>query len=80
MAPSILGHKGILSGKTATCFTGFESQLTGAVISKKSVCTDGKIITSRGAGTAMEFSFELVKLLISSERSNILKASVHYKK
>ena len=79
-APSILGHKGILSGKTATCFTGFESQLTGAVISKKSVCTDGKIITSRGAGTAMEFSFELVKLLISSERSNILKASVHYKK
>lgn len=79
-APSILGHMGILSGKTATCFTGFESQLTGAVISKKSVCTDDKIITSRGAGTSMEFSFELVRHLISSERSNILKDSVHYKK
>ena len=52
----------------------------GAKVSDEAVCTDGKIITSRGAGTAMEFSFELVKNLISAERRDILKESVIYKK
>ena len=33
-APSILGHKGVLNGKTATCYTGFEKELTGAEIGK----------------------------------------------
>ena len=79
-APSILGHKGILNGKKATCYTGFETQLMGAQVSDEAVCTDGKIITSRGAGTAMEFAFELVKNLISAERRDILKESVIYKK
>lgn len=78
-APSILGHKGILKGKNATCYTGFEGELYGARISSDPVCADGKIITSRGAGTAMEFSFELVKNLISEERASILKDSVIYK-
>ncbi len=79
-APSILGHKGLLKGKKATCYTGFESQLDGADVSTDSVCTSDKIVTSRGAGTAMDFSFELVKNLISAERSEILKASVIYTK
>lgn len=79
-APSILGHKGLLNGKKATCYIGFETQLGEAVFCKDDVCTDGKFITSRGAGTSMEFSFELVNKLISEERSNILKNSVVYKK
>ncbi|MBQ3565948.1 MAG: DJ-1/PfpI family protein [Oscillospiraceae bacterium] len=77
-APSILGHKGILDGKKATCYTGFESQLGNAVVSDEPVCTDGNIITSRGAGTAMQFSFELVRLLTSDERAEKLKKTVLY--
>ncbi len=77
-APSILGHKGILDGKKATCYTGFESQLGNAVVSDESVCTDGNIITSRGVGTAMQFSFELVRLLTSDERAEKLKKTVLY--
>lgn len=77
-APSILGHKNILINKRATCYIGFESQLNGAVISNEKVCTDGKIITSRGAGTALEFSFEIIKHLISEEKSNILKDAIMY--
>lgn len=77
-APSILGHKGLLDEKKATCYTGFETQLGNAIVSDEPVCTDGNIITSRGAGTAMRFSFELVKLLTSEERCNILKKSVLY--
>lgn len=77
-APSILGHKGILDGKEATCYVGFEEQLGNAIIKNKPVCSDGNVITSRGAGTAMEFSFELVKTLISDERCENLKKSVLY--
>ncbi len=77
-APSILGHKGLLDGKKATCYTGFETQLGNAVVSEEKVCVDGNIITSRGAGTAMEFAFELVKLLTSEGRCNLLKKSVLY--
>lgn len=77
-APSILGHKNILINKKATCYIGFESQLNGAVISNEKVCTDGKIITSRGAGTALEFTFEIIKHLISEEKSNILKDAIMY--
>lgn len=77
-APSILGHKNILQNKEATCYMGFETQLNGALISNKKVCTDGKIITSRGAGTALEFSFEMVKNLISQEKSNLLKDAIMY--
>jgi 4-methyl-5(b-hydroxyethyl)-thiazole monophosphate biosynthesis len=63
-APSILGHKGLLEGKEAACYTGFEKELKGAVIaSDKGVVTDGKIITARGAGVALQFGFELVKAL-----------------
>lgn len=54
-APSILGHKGILEGKKAVCFEGFESQLKGATVLDDSVCVDGNIITARGAGVALEF-------------------------
>ncbi|MEG0614908.1 MAG: DJ-1/PfpI family protein [Oscillospiraceae bacterium] len=75
-APSILGHKGILNGKDAVCFEGFENQLIGANVKTDAVCVDGNIITSRGAGTALEFSLKLVELLVSKERSDILRASL----
>ena len=54
-APSILGHLGLLQGKTAVCYTGFEKDLKGAAIGADGVVTDGKIITARGAGVALEF-------------------------
>jgi len=66
----------VLNGKKATCYTGFETQLMGAQISEEPVCTDGNIITSRGAGTALEFSFELVSKLISPERVKPLRETI----
>ena len=77
-APSILGHRGLLNGKNAVCYPGFEDELKGASVLKDAVCIDEKIITSRGAGTAMKLSFEIVKLLVSEEKANELKASIIY--
>ena len=68
-APSILGHKGILKGRKAVCFTGFESQLEGADVSDEPVVRDGNIITSRGAGTAVDFGLKLAEVLASEEQS-----------
>lgn len=62
-APFILGKRGLLNGKNATCFPGFEDQLTGAVLSDKHVVVDGNIITAKGMGVAKEFGLTLVSLL-----------------
>ena len=63
-APSVLGHKGLLKGKKAICFPGFEQALEGAELSfEESVCIDGHIITAKGAGVALQFALALVKCL-----------------
>ena len=68
-APSILGHKGLLKGKKATCYTGFEQELIGAEVSDEPAVIDGKIITARGAGVAVDFGLKLVEALVSKEKS-----------
>lgn len=77
-APSVLGHKGILEGHKAVCYPGFEPQLSGADVSEEKVCVSGKFITSRGAGTAIEFALKLIEILISKDRSEMLAASIIY--
>lgn len=62
-APSILGHKGLLNGKEATCFPGFEDALEGAFLSEKFVVKDRNIITARGAGVCIDFGLEIVAAL-----------------
>lgn len=69
-APSILGHKGLLRGKTAVCYEGFETQLDGAEIGAGSVAADGNIITARGAGVAVQFALALVERAVSKEESD----------
>ena len=76
-APLILGELGLLSGKEAICYPGFEEKLIGAMVSSdKSVVTDGKIITGKGMGVALEFGLALVSALVSEEKANELRAAV----
>ncbi len=74
-APSILGHKGLLSGKVATCFPGFEQELEGAIPGDY-VCVDGKTVTARGMGVAAEFALKLVELLTDAQKANALRLSL----
>ena len=71
-APWALGAAGLLEGKNATCYPGFEDKLTGAQPSTDRVVVDGNIITSRGPGTAFEFSLKLVEILIGKETADAL--------
>lgn len=75
-APSILGHKGILNGKQAVCYDGFETQLFGAEIAEARVCRDGNIITAIGAGAALEFGFKLTEAFANSAQAKRIKDSM----
>ena len=75
-APSILGHKGLLSGKKAVCFPGFENSLEVCESCCEYVVTDGKFITAKGAGVCIDFGLEIVKQLRKEELANEIRKSI----
>lgn len=77
-APTILGHRGHLDGREACCYPGKEVQLTGAKISYEKVCVDGRIITSRGAGTALAFGLKIVEVIKGQKQAEALAESIVY--
>lgn len=77
-APSILGELGLLKGKKATCFPGFEDKLLGATVVSDKCVVDGKYITAKGAGAASEFGFALASLICGSEKAEKIKNAMQY--
>lgn len=77
-APSVLGHKGLLFGKEAICFPGFESELSGATLSEKFVCRDGNIITAKGMGVATEFALAIASALAGVEAAEKVRAAIQF--
>lgn len=75
-APTVLGKLGIIDGKTATCYPGCEKDLGSANYVKESVVVDGKIVTSRGVGTALEFGLKLIELTIGYGAAQKLKSEM----
>ena len=69
-APKALAEAGVLAGKTATSFPGVLAALAddSITISDNAVEIDGNIITSRSAGTAMNFALNLIELLEGREK------------
>ena len=77
-APSVLGACGVLTGKKACCYPGFEEKLLGAAIQYEPVVQDGKVITSRGMGAANDFGLKLIEALESKSLADEVKQSVLY--
>ena len=75
-APLILGRRGLLEGKRAICYPGFENELRGALIAREPVVTDGNITTAKGMGVALEFSKELVRLICGEEKARSLAEAI----
>ena len=75
-APSVLGHKGLLQGKKAIAFPGFEDDLLGAVISDRFVVTDGNVITAKGAGVALDFGLAIVAAIKDKATAEAIKAAI----
>ena len=75
-APRVLGQLGLLEGQTATCYPGNESYLTGAVTTENPVEVSGQFITSRGVGTAIEFSLKILEKLEGEECAQKIEKSI----
>ena len=78
-APSVLGQAGVLQGKKATCFPGWEDKLncgeyTGALVQK-----DGLIITGRGLGACIDEGIEIIRMLKGDEAASDIKLRIQHK-
>ncbi len=78
-APTILGGLGLLQNKTATCYPGYESELNAAkIVDNEAVITDGKITTSRSAGTALQFALRCLELLEGKDTAETVRKTIVY--
>lgn len=75
-APTVYGKMGLLKGRKVTCYPEMEDLLLGATPVTDAVVTDGNYTTSRGLGTAIEFSLELISLLTDRETAEKVAKSV----
>ncbi len=75
-APSILGHRDLLAGKRVTCFPSFEKDLYGTTSTQGYAEADGKIITGKGAGAAVEFALLIVKEMFGEDTSDKVRKSM----
>ncbi len=62
-APSALGVNGILEGRKATVYPGFEAEMKGCKVTGQKVVKDGNIITGMGPGMAMDFAFAILEVV-----------------
>lgn len=74
-APSILNNKGLLKDNRFTCFPGFECGLTST---HNKVEHEGNIITARGLGANIEFSYEIIKTLIGEDKAKETLERIQY--
>ena len=83
-APTFLSYLGMLESKNVTCFPACEEELLGYDSSIKystnNVVIDGNIITSKAAGTAIDFALELVSILSSESKKEEIRSQIDYTK
>lgn len=75
-APIVLDRAGLLAGRRYTCFPGKEADIASGSHVENNVVVDGPIITSRGAGTSLEFAYKLVDLL-GGDSQGLARVMVH---
>jgi 4-methyl-5(b-hydroxyethyl)-thiazole monophosphate biosynthesis len=77
-APSVLGVLGLLDGKKATCYPGFEEELKGAKVMRDGVVTDGQVTTAKGMGYAVDLGVELLRILCGEDIAKAVYDSIQH--
>lgn len=78
-APSIFGHRGILKGRKACSYPGFESHLEGAEVTAGPVEISDHVVTSRGMGTAVDFGLAIVGIFCGEDKAEELGKGIVYR-
>ena len=77
-APLVLGGLGLLKGKKATCYPGFEKYLTEAEYTAALVTVDSNIITGEGPAASLEFAYTLLEQIAGSKHVAPLREGMMY--
>ena len=77
-APMVYGHMGLLDGRKATCYPGFESELAGSTYTAVAVEKDGNIITGKGPAVVLPFAYALAEVLVGEEIVAQVKTGMLY--
>jgi 4-methyl-5(b-hydroxyethyl)-thiazole monophosphate biosynthesis len=75
-APYVLANAGVLSGKHVTCYPTYKDRLGDSVYEEKSVVIDGNVLTSRGAGTALDFGIAIIEKLVGRDKALKIRDSM----
>jgi len=78
-APSVLEKAGVIKGKRVTAFPGTQPKLKSAIVEDAPVVVDGKIITGRGVGSALDFGLKIVEIICGIDESEHLRKAIVYK-
>lgn len=74
-APTVLHDAGLLASRRYTAHSSVANELT-AILRNERVVTDGHVLTSRGAGTALDFGLLMVEKLFSAEKAGEIARSI----
>ena len=79
-APLVLGSLGLLNGKKATCYPGFEDQMTGATYTADIYTIDGNTITGCGPAATLPYSYAILEMLGMEEQADALREGMMFNK
>jgi 4-methyl-5(b-hydroxyethyl)-thiazole monophosphate biosynthesis len=76
--PMVLGSLGLLEGKKATCYPGFEKYLTGATYTAELFQEDGNIITGKGPAAVLPYAYRILSYFVGEEKAADLQEEMQY--
>lgn len=77
-APLVLGGLGLLEGRRATCYPGFEKYMTGATYTAELFTTDGNITTGRGPAAVLPYSYAILEQLAGADTAKAVRDGMIY--
>ena len=78
-APTVLARLGITDGKHATCYPGMEEQMGNAIMEDAAAVADGRVLTGRAPGAALDFGYLLLEALKGAETAARVRGGMVYK-